>query len=64
MILGLFCVLAAHAQNHHKRTLQRPRPNIYLAGAKNLKGFEHLAAENELMEVGNYDISFVIPYSE
>ena len=31
--------------------LQRSRAEIYQAGAENLKGFEHLAAENESAEV-------------
>ena len=31
--------------------LQRPKACLYLAGAENLKGFVHLAAENESMEV-------------
>ena len=51
MILGLFWVILVHAQNRHKRTLQRPRPNPYLAGAENLKGFGRLVIENEFLEV-------------
>ena len=34
-----------------KPLLQRPRASLYLAGAENLEGFEHLAAENESAEV-------------
>ena len=44
-------VLQSHGRGLHKRSLQRPRANLYLAGAENLKGFEHLAAENEFLQV-------------
>ena len=51
MILEFFRVLVKYAKYHHKRTLQRPRPNPYLAGAKNLEGFGRLVIENEFLEV-------------
>ena len=54
MILRLFCVLAAPAQNHHERALQRPRPNPDLAGAEKLKGFGCLVIENEFLEVEDH----------
>ena len=44
-------VLQSHGRGLHERLLQRPRANLYLAGAENLKGFEHLAAENESLQV-------------
>ena len=51
MILRFFRVLSEYAYSHDKRTLQRPRPNSYLAGATNLEGFGRLVIENELLEV-------------
>ena len=67
MFLYILCVRSLYAQSHHKRSLQRSRPISYLAGAENLKGFEHLATENESMEVWNSGIFqdlLVIHYKE
>ena len=57
-------VLPRHGRGLQKRSLQRPRANLYLTGAENLKGFEHLAAENESLQVWSLQIPFVIPFSE
>ena len=51
MFLCINRARAVYAHSDHKRLLQRFRAISYLAGAENLKGFEHLAAENESMEV-------------
>ena len=67
MFLNLQGVLPGYSRGLHKRSLQRPRPNLYVAGEKKLKWFEHLAPENETSGVGevdDYEIPLVIPYSE